>query len=246
MGSEAEIAIFARDIREITRAEGLVARLASMLASLGFVAFNYGFGKKTEAGGMIADLIWSTLDPSWIGHYAENHYYRDDRLVRAAVLRLAAFTYEDVFCAAPRTARQQEMEQRFGYRSGVVVPMHGPGQAFGVLSAAAPDVAQPPPIGPLKMAAMQYIATTFHDHVLGLNLPKSPMALEIPPIALTFREKQCLTWASAGKTNQDIGDLLQISTRTAKKYVENAMAKLDASNRAQAVARALALGLIEG
>lgn len=129
MGSEAEIANFAQEIRGVKNAEQLVERLALMLASLGFVAFNYGFGKKTEAGGMVADLIWSTLDPAWIGHYAENHYYRDDRLVRAAVLRLAAFTYEDVFCAARRTARQQEMEQRFGYRSGVVVPMHAPGHA---------------------------------------------------------------------------------------------------------------------
>jgi len=95
------------------------------------------------------------------------------------------------------------------------------------------------------MAAMQFVATTFHDHVVGLNLPKSPMALEIPPIALTGREKECLTWASAGKTNQDIGVLLRISTRTAKKYIESAVAKFDASNRAQAVARALALSLIE-
>jgi DNA-binding CsgD family transcriptional regulator len=239
------LARFGHDIAALSDAALLTAALGQALKAFGFAAFNYGYGKLTDGGGLIAQCIWSTLDPAWIQHYAANRYYRDDRLVRAALVSVAPFRYEDIFSTAPRSSRQLEMEQRFGYRSGVIVPLHGPGTHFGILSAAASKRADHPAIGANTIAAIQYIGAVFDEHVRKLGLPGSPAVLEIPPISLLEREKQCLTWAAAGKTNHEIGIVLKISARTAKKYIESAMRKLDATNRAQAAARATALGLIE-
>lgn len=236
---------FASEIAVCSEAATLAATLERALKAIGFSAFNYGNGRLTDGGGLIAHCIWSTLDPAWIEHYAANRYYRDDRLVRAALASTAPFKYEDIFSTAPNSSRQLEMERRFGYRSGVVVPMHGPGPFFGILSAAASKSANFPEIKADTVAAVQHIASVFHEHVRKLNLPRAPAVLEIPPITLLEREKQCLTWAAAGKTNHEIGVVLKISARTAKKYIESAMRKLDATNRAQAAAKATSLGLIE-
>ncbi|MEO5349975.1 MAG: LuxR family transcriptional regulator [Magnetococcus sp. YQC-3] len=56
---------------------------------------------------------------------------------------------------------------------------------------------------------------------------------------LTAREKECLRWASEGKTSWDIAQILKISERTVVAHLNNAGVKLGANNRVQAVARAV-------
>lgn len=61
---------------------------------------------------------------------------------------------------------------------------------------------------------------------------------------LTARELECLTWAARGKTTAEIADLLHRSSETVEFHLTNAMAKLDARNRAHAVAIACVRGII--
>jgi len=112
LGDKGAIAAFTRNLGGLRQPEALIDGLASVLAALGFVAFNYGAGRKTESGGLIADRIWSTLDPAWIDLYAGNRYYRDDRLVRAAQLRLAPFAYQEIFATPPQSARPSSTRPR--------------------------------------------------------------------------------------------------------------------------------------
>ena len=62
---------------------------------------------------------------------------------------------------------------------------------------------------------------------------------------LTDREREVLHWAQYGKTNAEIALVMNITHRTAKFHVENAIRKLQANNRTQATAIALAQGLID-
>jgi transcriptional regulator EpsA len=61
---------------------------------------------------------------------------------------------------------------------------------------------------------------------------------------ITDREKQILSWVREGKSNQEIGVVLDISALTVKNHVQKILRKLDASNRAQAVAKAMVLNLL--
>lgn len=63
---------------------------------------------------------------------------------------------------------------------------------------------------------------------------------------ITDREKQILSWVREGKSNQEIGELLDISALTVKNHVQKILRKLDAANRAQAVAKAMMLNLLGG
>jgi DNA-binding CsgD family transcriptional regulator len=62
---------------------------------------------------------------------------------------------------------------------------------------------------------------------------------------VTAREQQILQGMREGLSNQAIGALLGISPLTAKNHVQKILRKLQASNRAQAVALALARQLID-
>ena len=60
---------------------------------------------------------------------------------------------------------------------------------------------------------------------------------------LTGREREVLVLVSQGRTNREIGQSLFISEKTASVHVSNILAKLGAANRAEAGAKARALGL---
>jgi transcriptional regulator EpsA len=54
---------------------------------------------------------------------------------------------------------------------------------------------------------------------------------------LTEREVEILDWIAMGKTNPEIGSILDISAFTVKNHVQRVFKKLDVSNRAQAVSK---------
>jgi DNA-binding response OmpR family regulator/DNA-binding CsgD family transcriptional regulator len=57
--------------------------------------------------------------------------------------------------------------------------------------------------------------------------------------ALTSREAEVLLWISRGKSNRDIGEILNISPRTVNKHLEQIFVKLGVENRAAAAAVAV-------
>lgn len=63
-------------------------------------------------------------------------------------------------------------------------------------------------------------------------------------VRLSAREREVLALASRGATNREIGAQLYLSTHTVKQHTRSAYRKLEARNRADAVTRARALGLI--
>ena len=62
---------------------------------------------------------------------------------------------------------------------------------------------------------------------------------------ITVREIEILQWVRDGKSNQEIGEILGISPLTVKNHVQKILKKLKVQNRAQAVAKGLALQLIK-
>jgi transcriptional regulator EpsA len=63
-------------------------------------------------------------------------------------------------------------------------------------------------------------------------------------VAVTEREREILGWVREGMSNQAIGALLDISPLTVKNHIQKILRKLKATNRAQAVSKALSLRLI--
>jgi transcriptional regulator EpsA len=60
---------------------------------------------------------------------------------------------------------------------------------------------------------------------------------EIDNLGLSMRELEIMDWVRQGKTNQEIGLILDISVFTVKNHLQRVFKKLDVLNRAQAVAR---------
>jgi DNA-binding CsgD family transcriptional regulator len=61
---------------------------------------------------------------------------------------------------------------------------------------------------------------------------------------LSSRETEILQWIAAGKSQQDVAEILGIAQRTVEVHLSSGREKLGALNTPQAVARAVALGII--
>jgi DNA-binding CsgD family transcriptional regulator len=68
--------------------------------------------------------------------------------------------------------------------------------------------------------------------------------LQHPPVQLSVREEQCLTWAARGKTQQEVAEILDLSLGSVKTHLDTARRKLHCKNLTHAVGVAVATGVI--
>jgi len=80
-----------------------------------------------------------------------------------------------------------------------------------------------------------------HRSVRNLNSNKCLSDEQV----ISVRERECLQWASIGKTSWEISQIVGLTESTVIYHLRNATRKLDAANRLHAVAKALKASIIE-
>ena len=132
-------------------------------------------------------------------------------------------------------------QAEYGYRTGIAMALHMPEGKHFLFGVDREEVL--PEGGELQriVADLQLFAVYAQDAAIRLLLPVESQP-ERP--FLTPRELEALQWTMEGKTAWEVGVLLGITERTAVLHVNNAMHKLGAVNKHQAVLKALRLGLL--
>jgi DNA-binding CsgD family transcriptional regulator len=130
-----------------------------------------------------------------------------------------------------------------GFYGGITVPVHMPRGRTGSVSWYARDQSVDVPGvldrhgDLLRLAAYRFLDLAYAGRV------ESEPVIDAPTL-LSERELECLTWAALGRTDVDIGTIIHRSPTTARFHIDNAVRKLGARNRTQAVAIAAQRGLI--
>ncbi len=92
--------------------------------------------------------------------------------------------------------------------------------------------------------AVPYLNAAWVRSQVAWPLDRSGAAKPAKSGLLTPRETQILQWIYHGKSNIEIGMILEISPLTVKNHVQKTLRKLNVLNRTQAVGKALALRLV--
>jgi DNA-binding CsgD family transcriptional regulator len=184
--------------------------------------------------------LFGDFPRDWLAHYERLSYFDVDPVVHhcrqhttpclwsvGASTRLPGHTTEFFREAAD-----------FGLRSGVGLPIHGPGGHWSMVSVATGSKASGPP--PLQALGQLHLLAAF-VHEAGQRF--TPGATQ-ETVHLTVRELDSLRWAAEGKTSWEIGQLIGIAECTVIFHLNNAAKKLGVIGRRQAVTRAIALQLI--
>lgn len=127
--------------------------------------------------------------------------------------------------------------------AAIVVPIHLP---FGEIAAAS-FLSSDPAVDDLSepfdrhAEALALLARIF---VAGYVKVTERRSASVAAVTLSKREVECLRWAAAGKTNDEIAIILGLKRTTIRFHIRAAAVKLDAVNRDQALFKAAQLGFL--
>lgn len=157
-----------------------------------------------------------------------------DRLRRST----APFSYDTEMTNRRRADGKAEIAVKlfgqYGLSRGAYFPAHNAAGLRGALAFGGMREA----LNPQEMAELNAVANAVFARVVDLAADGHAGT------ALSRREVECLSWASAGKTSVEMSEILGLSEYTVNHYLNRATRKLDAVNRVQAVAKAIRAGLL--
>ena len=215
---------------------GVCARFAE---SLGFTYFIYAFRSMGEFNQ--ARMVYvNGYPPGWTERYFAGGYQDIDPVMQHCRQRVTPVIWAELSVHRPEEVAMMADATSFGLTDGLTVPVHAPTGELGVLSLAtrATNVGACTWLDALRDAMV--VAPHVHE-AIGRVAPKDG---ESVVQTLTDRETEALRWAAVGKTSWEMARLMVISERTINFHLNNAVYKLNASNRQHAVAKAIARGIL--
>lgn len=189
--------------------------------------------------------IMTGYPDDWMKHYVTSNYEPIDPIRREAVLNLQnVFSWEGIDRVRPYSKEERNILNQAkdaGLKDGVAVSLQNARLEHACLGFASSDGGvemNKTILSLLKLASIQ-----FYDAFQEITRTNNPQTQ--PKVTLTPREKEVLQWAALGKSNSDIGAILNISDRTVAYFLQQCFSKLDANSKTLAVIKALRLGLIQ-
>jgi DNA-binding CsgD family transcriptional regulator len=184
---------------------------------------------------------YASYPDAWKQFYMESAFHLIDPTLSTSARSIAPVDWQ-------RFERDERFEKVFGpardfglFSQGLTVPVRGPFGDCGLLSVTRECSNEE--WGALKrkiMGNLQVAAVHFHDSVMQGEL----LAKILRAPQLSTREREILQWVAAGKSQQDIGDILGISHRTVEVHLRSTREKLGALTTPQAVGRAIRMRFI--
>jgi DNA-binding CsgD family transcriptional regulator len=220
--------------------------------SLGFELIMYGYTSDGQAKAGNGVVIMSNFPAAYQIRYRQERYYRQDPVVSHCIANLSPLLVgRDAVCSWPDKGWSLTPIQRriineaaeCGMKTGVVIPLRSLGchPIAGMSLSSAMSLKEFQRIVAECGTVAQLAALYAHTRI---QMQLQPREEEEKVVALTDRERECLLWASHGLSSKQTANRLCVSSRTVEFHVANAMKKLEAASRVQAVTRAVTLGLM--
>ena len=236
LASEDQLAAAFAIIAEGEDIDVVVARLRDFLG-VDHIVYH---SSKLGASPSVDPYIRLTYPASWIKQYLQNNYVDVDPVLREGFQRMLPFQWSELTVSTDREMvfLQDALAHGVG-PFGLSIPVigkHGHRGLFSISFAGTQEAWEAFVAG--NMALLVEIANRLHQRVIhdvfGEDRPH-----------LSARELEVLRWTALGKDAGEIAAILDISFHTTRGYLKSVRHKLDCVTSAQAVSRAIKLGLLK-
>ena len=213
--------------------DGVVTKLRDFLAVDHVVYYS------SKIQGPTAPYVRLTYPATWIKRYLQMGYGDVDPVLREGFKRTLPFEWNEMKFANPVEASFLADALAHGIGPhGYAIPVSSKHAYKGLLTVCSSKSEQWwENFLSTTQAALIQIANRLHSRVVvevfGKDRPQ-----------LTARELECLRWVALGKDATEIAAILDISPHTTRDYLKSVHYKLDCVSSAQAVTKALRLGLL--
>jgi DNA-binding CsgD family transcriptional regulator len=183
-------------------------------------------------------MTWlSTYDESYMAIYMRDYTPLKDKAFQICFQRLLPLDWDEVRSTEQSVQHIHEVAEQYGVgRHGISIPIRDPGIGDAMFSINFDcedrhwlEVRQQ------LVNNIHLFAHYYHLRMRGV-IATRPVTAEFD---LSPREREVLKWAADGKTAWETAQLLGVSERAIRLYTENAMNKLRAKTKTQAVAIAV-------
>ncbi|HWJ96437.1 MAG TPA: LuxR family transcriptional regulator [Telluria sp.] len=188
-------------------------------------------------------FLQSNYSPDWRERYDTNKLaYVDPTVTHCQTSTVPIVWAPETFRSEPARELYEEASA-YGVRTGVTLPIHGPGGEFGVISFAS-DLRPRDEFNRIIKSVIPALSL-IRDYAFesSLRLMGEGRGAEQAP-RLTPRELEVLKWVMAGKSSWEISRITNCSEATVNFHMANVRQKFSVNTRQQAVVKAIALGLI--
>jgi LuxR family transcriptional regulator len=229
------------------------AELHQQTSRLGYDAMIYDFTPVplSMEGNLITPslLHMSNVPTDMLSLWSEQGYYQADPVQTYALKTCAPFvwSYQRPEATPLRVVLTERHQPVLDYMRdnqmpcGATVPLHLPGGGFGTITGITFGTQQESALTE-TLAELSLIAHSFQESVFPLF---DREMLTCQHVHLSKRERECLAWSAEGLTAKEIARKLCRSVATISLHLNTATRKLGASNRVQAVVRAMHYRLLE-
>nr|WP_246739556.1 LuxR family transcriptional regulator [Martelella sp. HB161492] len=185
-------------------------------------------------------FLLSGFDPGWLERYINKRYMEVDPVIARIKRSSTPFLWSEIHNSdfspvGPVGRRVMDEATEFRLNEGFAVPLWTTDFVAAVSLAGEHAELSPSERGMVALASTYSVTKA-----MTLNNIRN----ERQRVALSPRELECLKWVAAGKTEWEIGMILNISEHTADRHLASVHRKLGAVTRPQAIANAFRLGYI--
>jgi len=186
--------------------------------------------------------IISTYPEDWQKHYQERSFIEIDPVLKCAVASFLPFTWRELERTLPLSRQQVRflrLGEEAGLHNGMGIPFSGPSsQVAGIALATSTRLAD-------RMTNKDLIAAhcnqfyLCYKRIIGESPSQTPVTAN-----LSAKELEVMRWVIASKTDDEIGDILCISSNTVNYHLRRIYQKLNVHDRLAAVVSAIKSGII--
>jgi transcriptional regulator EpsA len=195
----------------------------------------------------VESFLTSPLDPALFS----DMFRQDTSMVPHIIKTWEENSYRPVVCETGNASpfAQSALGREFNRIGADTVVGHGTYDAFGKPASFFIFACQPQTMSAKQVYCVELIVPFLHQAWVRTQIDRPAESVGARPSGaglLTSREKEILKWIHLGKSNIEVGTILEISPLTVKNHVQKILRKLNVQNRTQAVVKALALRILTG
>ncbi|MFK7752534.1 MAG: autoinducer binding domain-containing protein [Sedimentitalea sp.] len=221
--------------------EDLSGAMQRFCSGLGLPYFSYLLvqGSKRED-----EVFLTNYEDNWCERYMRKCYkHYDPVIVKSNASRLPFFWDQKSFLSPYRKIQRRVFYEARAFRisSGYSIPVRGPKDDMGVFSIVSSHDSDL--VDAVRAQGNDILITAMQAHDRAMILCAEADGTDTLP-DLSARELECLKWTAEGKTSDEVGDIIALSSATVNYHINKAITKLAAANRHHAAIIAIRKNLI--
>lgn len=195
----------------------------------------------TDIGQSAGTGIIHNYPSDWMNYYFEKQFDKIDPVMIYGLNQVSAYSWDIIPNKMILNQTQKNclnFGQEAGLQNGVCTPLRGANNQLAGISLASSEKKD-------SFDGTLDLVTAYCNHFyISYKRLHEKDTGTIANVSLTDRERDILSWIARGKSDLDIGDILNLSEYTINYHMRNIFRKFQANSRITVVVKAVSYGLI--